>query len=233
MTINPIASSSQANAYIMNDSRTPLLIEAGVRFRDLQKATGFRLSSFGGCLISHSHQDHSRAVPDLVKAGIDCYMTAETAKSIGVDGHRVKIIEPLKQFAVGGWKILPFPTQHDCPGSVGFLLTCRDEKILFATDTSYLRYRFYGVTRLMIEANYMKEVLDENVKNGDVDLARKRRLLRSHFSLENLVEMLKANNWSKLKECWLLHLSKGNSHEGYVKRTVQSVLGVPVRVCEE
>lgn len=231
--ITPIASSSLANAYIIDDGRTPLLIEAGVRFKELQKATGFRLSSFAGCLVSHSHMDHCKAVPDLIKASMDCYMTAETAQAIGVEGYRIKIIEPLKKFFLGSWTVMPFETQHDCLGSVGFLMDNGTERICFATDTAYLRYRFAGVTRLMIESNYVRSILDDNVKNGEVDPARFRRLLRAHFSLENLVDMLKANGWSSLNECWLLHLSKGNSDVDIVKRTVQGILGVPVHICEE
>lgn len=234
MIITPIASSSLGNAYILDDEKgLPLLLEAGVSFKKLQIASGFRLSSFGGALISHSHLDHCRAVHDLIKAGIDCYMTAPTAKAIELAGHRVKIIEPLKQFNIGNWKILPFSTQHDCEGSVGFLLANGESKVCFATDTAYLKFRFSGITHLMIEANYDNEILNKNVENGSVTIERKARLIKSHFSLKNLVEMLKANDWSRLQECWLMHLSKENSNEMHFKRVVQEILGKPVYVCKE
>ncbi|HUU39875.1 MAG TPA: hypothetical protein VMW42_02930, partial [Desulfatiglandales bacterium] len=64
MTILTIASSSLANAYILENGKLPLLIEAGAPFKQLKIASGFRLSSFGGCLISHSHMDHARSVKD-------------------------------------------------------------------------------------------------------------------------------------------------------------------------
>jgi len=233
MIITPIASSSLANAYILDDGKSPLLIEAGVTLKKLKIASCFRLSSFGGCLISHSHMDHARAVGDLIDFGVDCYMTAETAAALEVFGHRVRIIEPLKQFVIGSWVVLPFPTEHDCPGSVGFLLASGSEKILFATDTAYLRYKFQGITHLLIESNYVREILDHNVENGIIDIGRKHRLVKSHFSLENLAEMLKANDWGRLEECWLLHLSRDNSNEGYMKKTVAGILGKPVYVAKE
>lgn len=161
-------------------------------------------------------------------------MTYETADALGVAGeHRVKLIEPLKQFSLGGWKVLPFDTVHDCLGSVGFLMDNGKNRILFATDTAYLRYRFSNITHLLIECNYQQKLLEKNIQEGMVDQTRKRRLLRSHFSLENLVQMLQANDWSRLQECWLIHLSKQNADEEYMKRTVQGILGKPVHIAKD
>ncbi len=234
ITINPVASSSLANAYLIDDGNSPLIIEAGVQFKKLRQATGFKLSAYAGALISHAHSDHSRAVPGLIKAGVDCYMSAGTANTIGVTGeHRVRIIDPLKQFMLGSWTVLPFPTEHDCEGSLGFLLASGSDKLLFATDTAYLRFRFSGVTHLMIECNYVRDVLTKNVGAGEVSIERKNRIARSHFGLHNLLDMLRANDCSKLQECWLIHLSRENSHEEQMKRAVAEVIGKPVFIAKE
>ncbi len=232
--INPVASSSLANAYIISDGSTPLLLEAGLRFKELQKATGFKLSTYAGVLISHSHMDHSRAVFDLLSAGIECFMSIETANNLDVtEHHRAIIIQPLRQFPLGSWTVLPFPVDHDCPGTLCFLLASGSDKLLFATDTPYLRYRFTGISHLMIECNYVRDVLTKNVETGEVSLERKNRIVRSHFGLHNLLDMLRANDWSKLQECWLIHLSRENSHEEQMKRAVAEVLGKPVYIAKE
>ena len=58
----PFASSSSANAYlIQSGDSAPLLIECGIRFKELMKAMDYELSSLAGCLITHAHMDHARS----------------------------------------------------------------------------------------------------------------------------------------------------------------------------
>ncbi len=58
-----------------------------------------------------------------------------------------------------------------------------------------------------------------------VEPALKNRLLKSHFSLENVKEFLKANDLGKVQEIWLLHMSNGNSDSERFKREVQELTG--------
>jgi len=55
--------------------------------------------------------------------------------------------------------------------------------------------------------------------------ALKKRILKSHFSLENVKEFLKANDLSRVQEIWLLHLSDGNSDAERFKREIQELTG--------
>lgn len=230
--IRSIASSSRANAYHITDGRTPLLIECGVRFKELQKAMKFNLSSLAGCLISHEHQDHARSIKDIQKAGIDIYMSLGTAKALNLSGHRLHIMKPLETFKIDSWTILPFSTIHDAAEPLGFMLKSGNEKLVFITDSAYIKYRFNNLTHLMIEANYCQKTLQKNIESGLISIAQKHRLLRSHFSIENVADMLRANDLSKLKEVWLLHLSEDNSDAEYMKRVVQGITGKPVYVSE-
>jgi phosphoribosyl 1,2-cyclic phosphodiesterase len=175
--------------------------------------------------------DHCKAILDVMKAGIDCYMTLGTKEALGIDGHRIKIIKPKQQFNIETWTILPFEIQHDAVEPVGFLLVNQaGEKLLYATDTYYIKYRFRGLTHIMIEANYSLDILRSNVENGTVAPELKNRLLRSHFSLENVKECLKANDLRNVKEIWLLHLSDGNSDAERFKREIQELTGKEVYV---
>lgn len=232
--VKTLASSSKGNCYRITDGSTPLLLEAGIPFKLIKQGLNFQTSALAGCLISHSHNDHCRSVPDLIKAGIDCYMSQETAAAIGVTGHRVKIIQEHQQFQVGTWTVLPFPTQHDCPGSLGFLLANQSgEKLLFATDTYYVRYRFNGLNVVMIECNYAADILAANVESGLVSVEQKNRLIQSHFSLQNVKEFLKANDLSQVRSIHLLHLSGDNSDATRFKREIMELTGKMVFVEEE
>ena len=218
-------SSSAANLYTVKGNASSLMIEAGLRGAAIRAALNYQMSSIRAALISHSHLDHSRGCKDIMKAGIDCYMTAETANKLKLSGHRLQIVEPLKQFAIDEWTILPFPTQHDCPGSVGFLVECAGHKLVFITDSFYCRYKFKGLNIIAIECNWSKETLDPGLNPE-----RKKRLYKSHFNLERVLQFLSANDLSKVREIHLLHLSDGNSDEALFKREVQKATGLPVYV---
>lgn len=226
-----LASSSSGNCYHVTDGKSELLIEAGIRFQDIRKALDFRVSRLAGVLISHEHLDHSRAAADLAKAGVDIYASAGTIAARGLSGHRVKPVEPKKQFKVGSWIVMPFDVEHDAEQPLGFLLANQsDEKLVFITDSYYCRYTFSGLTHIAVECNYSLRILDENIAAGRVHPAMRKRLLRSHFSLENVLDFLQANDLSRVEEIHLLHLSDQNSDEQLFKRRVQEVTGKPVYV---
>lgn len=230
--ITVLGSSSAGNAYLL-DGRSPLLLDCGLSVRELKKATGYRLSTLAGCLVSHEHGDHSKAAADLMRAGVDCYMSQGTADALRLSGHRLKIVRALQQFSLGAWTVLPFEAIHDAREPLGFLVAGEGEKILYLTDTAYCPYCFRGLTRIMIECNYSKEILDQNIEAGKLHPGMRRRLLRSHMSLDRVLDFLAANDLTAVREIVLLHLSDGNSDAGEFKRQVQAATGRMTRVAEK
>jgi phosphoribosyl 1,2-cyclic phosphodiesterase len=230
MDIKCFASSSKGNCYIIDDGHTKIMIECGIQFKEIQIALRFRLSSIAGVLVSHSHRDHSRSVKDLIKAGVDVYLSEAAITELGASGHRVNEISPKKQFQLGTFTVLPFELNHDV-FNLGYLLANQEgEKLLYASDTSYIRYRFRGLTHVAIECNYSLDILRANVEAGLVEPALKNRILKSHFSLENVKKFLQANDLSKVQEIWLLHLSEQNSCEKRFKEEVQKITGKPTYI---
>lgn len=225
------ASGSTGNLYTVSDGLTTLLIECGLPWKKIQQLLQFKTSGIAGCLVSHCHGDHSKAARDVMKAGIDCYMSKGTMEALDISGHRVKVAKAREQFSVGTWTVLPFETQHDAAEPLGFLLADQDgDKLLFATDTFYVRYRFQGLTHIMVECNYAADILRANVEAGTVPVELKNRLLKSHFSLENVKEFLKSNDLSKVREIHLIHLSDGNSDAARFKREIQELTGKMVYI---
>ena len=229
--IKTLASGSSGNAYLIDDGHSQLLLECGINFKDIQIALNFKTSNLAGCLVSHEHKDHSKGLEDVLKAGIDVYASQGTIDAEGIKHHRLKPIQAKKQFEIGTWKVLPFDVEHDAAEPLGFLMQSRNGgKLLFATDTYYVRYKFRGLTHMMIECNYSMDILEENIASGRVHKAMKQRLLKSHFSLENVKEFLKANDLSKVQEIHLMHLSNDNSDEARFKREIQELTGKPVYI---
>jgi len=231
ITITPLASGSWGNCYHITDGSSPLLLEAGIPFKEIQQKTGFKVSSLAGCLVSHEHQDHCKAVKDLLKAGIEVWMSVGTKEALKISGHRLRPLTPLINYGIGAWTVKPFEVQHDAAEPLGFLLANQTgEKLLYLTDTYYCKYKFVGITHLMIECNHSYEILNENVSKGVLPRAMKKRLIRSHFSLENVKKFLEANDLSRVQEIWLIHMSDGNSNAEQFKREIQELTGKPVYV---
>lgn len=153
--ITALSSSSKGNCYRVTDGKTPLLLECGINFKQMQKGFQYKISQFAGCLVSHEHGDHCKAIKDVLQAGIDCYMSPGTAGAIGISHHRIKPVRAKQLFKVGSWSIMPFDVQHDVAEVYGFLLANEDgDKLLFATDTYYIKYKFrthshYGGMQLL------------------------------------------------------------------------------------
>lgn len=233
MDIMPIASGSSGNTYRITDGETPLLLDAGIPIRDIQVATKFRLRELEGCFITHCHGDHSKAAKDLIRMGVDVYTGRGTVEACHLQGHRVHITTPLEQLQVGTWDVLPFDVQHDAPDSQGFLFTSRatGEKLLYFTDTYFIKYRFSGLTHIMAECNFSKEALQKSVAAGYISIDMVPRLMRSHMSLDHLKDMLNANDLSSLQQIYLLHLSSNNSDEMQMKTEIERLTGVEVYVC--
>lgn len=227
-----LASSSAGNAYVLTDGRSRLLMECGLPWQAIREAMRFRTSDLAGILVSHEHGDHAKGVAGAIRAGMDVYASDGTFDALGVTGHRRHDLAPRVSVRIGSWTVLPFEAVHDAAAPLGFLLASRAGKVLFLTDSAYCRYRFCGLTHIMIECNNSVGVMRRRVESGELAVERKRRLLNSHMSLERLQEMLAANDLSTVREIHLLHLSDDNSDAEMFRNAIQRQTGKPVYVAQ-
>ncbi len=232
MTIKVIASGSSGNATLISDGDTALLLDAGIPIKDLERGSGFTLSRVTACLVTHEHQDHSKACKDLAKRGIDVYASEGTLQALNAEGHRYKAVTAMKDFKVGSFTILGFGVKHDAAEPLGYLIysTKTLEKAVYFVDTAYVKERFSGIHYFIVECNHGDQELRDSVDSGIITPELAVRITKNHFSLERLLKFLKANDLSKAKEIHLVHLSDNNSNEARFKREVQRATGVLVYV---
>lgn len=166
--------------------------------------------------------DHIKYAKDFAENGINIYASKGTFNRLNLKGHRFKIIKALQQFEIGNFIILPFDTQHDAAEPLGFLIQYKPtrEKLLYVTDTYYIKYKFKDLNYIMIECNYIKEIARKNMCNEIINKTRYSRLLESHMSLENLLEFLKSNDLKHVRKIMLCHLSDTNSNAETMKEKV-------------
>lgn len=216
MKLHVLGSSSSGNCYLFQSEKTGevLAVEAGVKFNKVKKVLDSNLNSIVGCIVSHEHGDHAKCVGDFINACIPCYMSQGTKHALGFSSsYWAKGLLPFEQVVINGFRVIPFPVQHDAAEPYGYLI--RHEEcgtVLFATDTYFLKYKFPGLNNVMLECNYSKEILDANFTAGRIDKKRYERTIKSHMSYDNCLLTLQANDLSQVCNILLLHLSDNNSN---------------------
>jgi phosphoribosyl 1,2-cyclic phosphodiesterase len=232
MEVRIIASGSKGNAAFISDGTTSLLFDAGIPIKNIQAGTKFRLSSVAGAFITHEHLDHSKAVRDLAKRGTDVYASRGTLDALGANGHRYHALTTLEPVTIGTFRVLPFDVTHDAAEPLGFLAESgtTGDKLLYFSDTAYVKYTFDGLTHVISECNHGEYELRKSVRNGVIDPDLAKRIAKNHFSLERLLDFLKANDLTRIREVYLIHLSDNNSDADMFKRAVQIETGAEVFV---
>lgn len=229
MKLKIIGTGSQGNAYLLHNDKESLLIECGVNIKAIKSALKFNLVRLVGCIVTHEHGDHAKAIFPLMASGINVFATEKTHEALGSTmNHRAAICVKDKTFTLGGFKIKPFMVKHDAADPVGYLIHHKEcGTTLFMTDTFYCPYVFPGLNNIIIETNYSSELI------GDKMIAMeflKNRIIKSHMSLETAIQMLKKNDLSAVNNIVLIHLSDSNSDEAMFKREVEDATGKTVTV---
>lgn len=234
MRLLVLGSSSSGNGYLLRSETTGevLALEAGIRFDRVKKALDFDIGRIVGCCVTHEHGDHAKYVPDMLQSWINVCMSHGTAEALGLlqpeGGRRVPCawIKPFEKFSLGGFDIMPFPVQHDAAEPFGYLIRHPEcGCVLFATDTYYLRYRFNGLSNILIECNYSLDILRDNMRAGRIDHKRYERTVKSHMSFSTCRETLLANDLSKVNNIVLVHLSADNSNAADFVQGIREATG--------
>lgn len=224
MKLKVLASGSKGNCYLIQGDNETIILECGIRYKQILEGLDFNLENVVGCLVTHEHKDHSKAIKYLNMDGIDVYASNGTFESLGIEHHRAKVIESEKLFKVGNFTIMPFETKHDAKEPLGFLINHKEiGNLLFITDSYYCEYNFNNLNHILVECNYSKNILDENIENGVIPVSLRNRIVKSHFSLNNVIDFLKSNDLSKVKNLLLIHLSSANSDSDcFIKETAKA-----------
>jgi phosphoribosyl 1,2-cyclic phosphodiesterase len=235
LEFHPHSSSSAGNFCTATDGKSTLALDCGIRYQEIQKALDFRVTKLDGLLITHGHGDHCQSASKILNCGVDAWASEQTWAKLGLSGnHCAHAAEPLKPFDIGGWRILPFDAVHDEQGCLGYLITgASGESMIFLVDSCYSLFKFPRVKILAVECNHSVEIMRRNVKAGIIDQDRFNRTLRTHMSLERLLDLLAANDLSKVQEIHLLHLSDANSDADGFKEAIERATGIPCKVAQK
>jgi phosphoribosyl 1,2-cyclic phosphodiesterase len=242
-------SSSKANLYVVTaDNGRRLSVECGARWDKIQKALDYDLSNIEGCVLSHSHKDHSKAAKDVVKAGINLYASKATLAACGVQRRRAHAIADKTLVRLDSFEVLAFSVNHDCDGSLGFVVRERlyehrpgwndrpaGEYLLFVVDTSHITQRFnYPFSIVAIECAYDITVLQPRVERKEVNETYAKRLLTSHTEKQTCIRYLREFcNLLKCREIHLLHLSRDNIDAEATRKEIEDMFFIKTIICDQ
>jgi len=235
MELTVLGSSSNGNCYLFQNDNEALVVECGVSLKEVKKAVDFNISKIAGALVSHEHGDHAGHIGEFVEAQIPVYLSKGTREKLALsNSFNIKTIEKGNYFKVGNFKIVAFDTVHDAAEPLLFLIYHKETGVvLFATDTSYIKYKFNGLNNVLIECNYCPDILDGNVKNGIVTRSRYERVVMNHCSIETCKEFFAAIDFTEVNNIVLLHLSSQNSNERECKKIIEQITNKNVYIAKK
>lgn len=203
MKLKVLGSGSTGNCYILENEQEALIIDAGIRFFEVKKALRFQVRKIVGVIVTHKHGDHAAFVHEYMGAGIPVFRPYEA--------------ESLRQnIRYGGFRIQSWEAVHDVP-CVGYLIDHDDfGRMLYVTDTEYVKYRFRGITQFLIEANYSNELVDR-------EHAKYLHVLSDHLELQTTIGCILANQSKQTKRITLCHLSADNADPEAFKTAVEAI----------
>ena len=213
MRLKCLGSGSSGNCYIIESPAEALIIEAGMPFMEVKKALDFNVAKIVGGIITHQHGDHAKFVHEYETAGIPTFKPYEGEK--------------LRQMRTyGGFTVKSFDVVHDVP-CCGYLVMHENMgRLLYATDTEYVRYRFDRLAHILVEANYSTDLIDPHAIN-------RTHVLTGHMELQTTLNFLRANDNPELRNVVLCHLSGNNADPVMFKAEAGKVVGCPVWVADK
>lgn len=217
-TLSVIGSSSDGNSYILSTQDEQLIVELGVSWDKIMRALNYDLARVNSALVTHSHLDHSKSIPNALKYGLSVYSCEDVQST-----HKgVKVLKKGVKTRIGkGFVVQPIPLQHSVE-TYGYLITHTEfGKLLFITDTSSFPHKLNNVNVMCIEANYSEDIAIDNMCNGFDN----RSLSANHLEINDTIDAIKRNYSPSLNAVVLLHLSSGNSNAKEFEQRVKDEIG--------
>lgn len=204
-----LASGSKGNCCIIKDEETQIIIDCGTTKRYLNgcfETLRYDYQTTDALFITHTHKDHVAQL-NMFKQ-IPVYSCAEVER---IDAHQVL---PYDKIQIKNFSITVLPMSHDCDGTVGYVIESEDSKMVYITDTGYIRddVKAYieNADYYVFESNHDIEMLMQTNRPVYV----KQRIINDlgHLCNDDSANILTQVVGDKTKEIVLAHISQEGNH---------------------
>lgn len=228
MQVSVLSSGSKGNTTFIQTANTKILIDAGNTSKyilEKLKEINVDPNTIDAILITHTHIDHVKGLPVLLKKINPCvYITKKMLNELEylenytiIDSEKIKI----KDLDIDVIK-----TSHDTEDSVGYIVNNNDKSIVYITDTGYINQKYFNILSnrniYILESNHDIEMLN----NSKYPFALRQRILsdKGHLSNYDSAKYISIFVGSKTKYVLLAHLSEENNTEELALETLNKRL---------
>ena len=229
MKVKVIASGSKGNCTLIQTNKIKILIDIGIGYQQLAselEKINLEPQNIDAILITHTHSDHIKGLPALVKkTNLKVYMLEEMEpeliKKIPENNlHLYSNPLMLEDLTINLIRI-----SHDVAG-VGFIIEHNGHSLVYITDTGYINRKYIPLMKnkdlYIIESNHDEEMVME----GPYPYILKQRVLsdKGHLSNHTTAEYLLETVGNNTKQIILAHISENNNTEELALNTTKDLL---------
>ena len=187
MKLKCIATGSTGNCYLLtSNSGETLILDCGIPIKEIKKGLNWNIRNVVGCIVSHTHSDHSKSIDDLNRMGIPVFAPYISLKPMRMGDYRLKV-QAFDLTTVDGRWTHTNADGSECP-CYGFLITHPEMgRMLYITDTELIKWRFKDINHILLGVNYDKDLIDRD------NTGKANHVFRGHLSIDTACDFVKAN----------------------------------------
>ena len=229
MKVKVIASGSKGNCTLIQTDKIKILIDMGIGYQQLAselEKINLEPQSIDAVLITHTHSDHIKGLPSLVKkTNLKVYMLEEMEPELVKKIPENNLHLYTNPLILEDLTINLIRISHDVEG-VGFVIEHNNHSLVYLTDTGYINRKYIPLMKnrdlYIIESNHDEEMVME----GPYPYILKQRVIsdKGHLSNHATAEYLLETVGNNTKQIILAHISENNNTEELALNTTKDLL---------
>lgn len=229
MKVKVIASGSKGNCTLIQTDKIKILIDMGIGYQQLAselEKINLEPQSIDAILITHTHSDHIKGLPSLVKkTNLKVYMLEEMEPELVKKIPENNLHLYTNPLILEDLTINLIRISHDVEG-VGFVIEHNNHSLVYLTDTGYINRKYIPLMKnrdlYIIESNHDEEMVME----GPYPYILKQRVIsdKGHLSNHATAEYLLETVGNNTKQIILAHISENNNTEELALNTTKNLL---------